>query len=438
MKNVFWGVFWIGVYLALVLTPLIALLLGETPGGVGFWWDFSIGLGFAGLAMMGVQFILTARFRRATAPYGIDIIYYFHRYLAVIALALVLAHPLILIVLNPTFLHLLNPLEAPWHMTAGVISAAAMILLVATSLWRKQLRIHYDGWRIAHVIFAISAMVFALIHVEKVGYYIAAPWKRNLWTLIVICWIAVIVYVRLIKPWWISRRPYRVFEVRPERGDSWTVALEPDGHDGIEFESGQFVWLTLRHSPFAMKEHPFSISSSPTLRGRLEFTIKELGDFTRTIKDVAPGETAYVDGPFGAFSVDRHDAPGYVFIAGGIGIAPIASMLRALADRRDARPLILFSGHSSWDRATLRESVEELKERLDLRIVHVLEEPHEGWDGETGYLNAQMLDRHLPSERTDFEYFICGPVPMIEAVERSLHELGIPMSKYHTELFDLV
>jgi predicted ferric reductase len=438
MKNLFWGVFWIGVYLALVLTPLIALLIGETPGGAGFWWDFSIGLGFAGMAMMGVQFILTARFRRATAPYGIDIIYFFHRYLAVIALALVLAHPIILIVLNPTFLFLLNPLEAPWHMTAGVISAAAMILLVATSLWRKQLRIHYDGWRIAHVVFAIAAMVFALIHVEKVGYYIAAPWKRNLWTLIVICWIAVIVYVRLIKPWWISRRPYRVTEVRPERGNSWTVALEPDGHAGIEFESGQFVWLTLRHSPFSMKEHPFSISSSPTLRDRLEFTIKELGDFTRTIGDVEPGETAYVDGPYGAFSVERHDAPGYAFIAGGIGIAPIASMLRALADRGDSRPLILFSAHSSWERATLRESVEELRGRLDLQIVHVLEEPHEGWEGETGYVNADMLDRRLPAERSQWEYFICGPVPMIDAVEKALHELGIPMSKYHTELFDLV
>ncbi len=49
-------------------------------------------LGYAGMAMLGVQFALTARFKRATAPFGIDIVYYFHRYLAVAALAIVLAH----------------------------------------------------------------------------------------------------------------------------------------------------------------------------------------------------------------------------------------------------------------------------------------------------------------------------------------------------------
>ena len=67
--------FWIAAYLAAVIAPLFALLAGPTPAGGGFWWDFAMALGFAGLAMMGVQFFLTARFKRATAPFGIDLIY---------------------------------------------------------------------------------------------------------------------------------------------------------------------------------------------------------------------------------------------------------------------------------------------------------------------------------------------------------------------------
>jgi predicted ferric reductase len=82
--NLWWGLFWIGVYLALVSTPVFLLILGPTPPRLGFWWDLSLALGFAGAAMMGVQFVLTARFRRATAPYGIDVIYYFHRYVGVV------------------------------------------------------------------------------------------------------------------------------------------------------------------------------------------------------------------------------------------------------------------------------------------------------------------------------------------------------------------
>jgi hypothetical protein len=52
-------------------------------------------------------------------------------------------------------------------------------------------------------------------------------------------------------------------EVRLNSGSAWTLALEPAGHAGFSFQPGQFCWLTLRHSPFAMKEHPFSMSSAP-------------------------------------------------------------------------------------------------------------------------------------------------------------------------------
>jgi predicted ferric reductase len=229
-----------------------------------------------------------------------------------------------------------------------------------------------------------------------------------------------------------------VASVTAERGDAWTVAVEPLGHTGFPFEPGQFAWLTLRHSPFAMKEHPFSMSSAPDARGRLEFTIKALGDFTRTVDGIAPGETAYVDGPYGAFSVDRHRAPGCVYVGGGIGMAPIMSMLRALAARGDRRPHVLFMANSRWERATFREAVTSLEDRLDLRVVHVLEEPPEGWAGEVGYVTREMLDRHLPPERRELEYFICGPTGMIAAVERALYGLGVPLGHFHSELFDLV
>jgi predicted ferric reductase len=438
MSHLLWGAFWIAVYLALVFTPLLVLLLGPLPPGAGFWWDLSLALGFAATAMMGVQFVLTARFRRATAPYGIDIIYYFHRYLAVVGFVLVLLHPLLLFIVNPPLLHLLNPFEAPSHMTAGVGSVLALIVLLVSSLWRKRLGIHYDAWRMWHAILAVVALTLALLHIEGVGYYIAAPWKRRLWAIIVLSWLAVLAYVRVVKPWRLLRAPYRVADIVAERGDSWTLALEPEGHAGITtFEPGQFVWMTLRGSPFAFSEHPFSISSSPTAPDTVELTIKELGDFTRTIKTVRPGERAYLDGPFGAFSIDRYPAPGYVFIAGGIGSAPMMSMLRALADRGDTRPHLLILANSRWERVTFREAAHALAARLDLRIVHFLEEPPDDWDGEVGYVSAAALRRHLPAERSTYEYFVCGPEPMIAAVEKALYQLGVPMSRFHTELFDL-
>lgn len=432
------GLLWLGVYLLLVTVPVVVLLVGLTPGGAGFWWDFAIALGFAGTTMMCVQFVLTARFKRATAPYGIDIIYYFHRHLAVVALVIIIAHPAVLLIAYPGLSGFLHPFRGPWHMTAGVWAVLAMFVIVASSLRRKRLGIEYDVWRILHAVLATAAVTLAFLHIQGVGYYVAEPWKRALWIAIAGSIIATVVYVRVIKPWRLRRTPYRVADVRTERGDCWTIAVEPDGHGGFAYQPGQFAWLTIGRSPWAMKEHPFSFSSTPTRPARLEFTIKELGNFTRTIRHVPAGEIAYVDGPYGAFTIDRHPAGGHVFIAGGIGIAPIFSMLRALADRRHAGPLWLVYGNQRWDRAPFREALDELQSALDLRVVHVVQEPPEGWTGEAGLPNQQLLERHLPVRRDDIVYFICGPTPMIDVVERSLYSLGVPLGRMHSELFDLV
>jgi predicted ferric reductase len=433
-------IFWIAIYLGLVLTPLAALFLGEPPPQGGFWWDLSIALGFAGLTMMGVQVILTARFKRATAPFGIDIIYYFHRYAAITGFLLVLGHPVILFVNDPALLFYLDPREAPWFMTVGVLSVVALTVIMVTSIWRRQLRLPYHAWRVTHSALAAATVLLALWHVHGVGFYISEPWKRNLWTVITLSWVAVLLHVRALKPLWLKRHPFHVVEVRRERGDAWTVAVEPDGRDGFTFQPGQFAWVTIGHGPFAMQEHPFSIASAPGLpAGRVEFTIKELGDFTRTIGHIQQGETAWVDAPYGAFSIDRLPADGYVFLAGGIGIAPIMSMLRALTARQDRRPHLLFYAYRTWERLTFREELAAMVGALDLQLVFVLEEPPAGWTGESGRIREDVLARHLPEAiRQHRIYFVCGPEPMIQATERALGAIGVPLKRVHSELFDLV
>lgn len=434
------GALWLSVYLGIVLAPVAALLLAPTPPGGGFWWDLSMGLGFAGLTMMGVQFVLTARFKRATAPFGIDVIYAFHRYLAYALLCIILLHPLILVVRDPAHLGaIVAPWAAPPEVSAGTVAVVLLLVLVAVSAFRKPLRIPYEPWRVTHLFLSLGALGFAFLHLRGVSYYTGAPAIRGLWWVIGLSILAIIFHVRLLRPLLLLREPWRVVEVRPELASSWTVVVEPRGHTGFSFEPGQFAWLTVGRSPLAMQEHPFSIASSPDPGGRMEFVIKELGDFTRTVGGIPPGTVAYVDGPYGAFSMDRHpDAAGYAFLAGGIGIAPVMSMLRTLADRGDPRPHVVFTGHSTWDRVPLRDELAALRERLNLEVVHVLEEPPDEWDGEEGWITRDLLDRYLPPERKEFHYFICGPVPMIRAVEEFLGELDIAPSRVHTELFDMV
>src|SRR5258708_39397478 len=97
------GAVWILVYLLFILAPLFALLAGSHAPTRGFWTEFSVALGYSGLAMMGLQFGLTARFRYITGLWGEDVIYHFHRQISLVAVGLVVAHPLILVAVQPEF-----------------------------------------------------------------------------------------------------------------------------------------------------------------------------------------------------------------------------------------------------------------------------------------------------------------------------------------------
>jgi predicted ferric reductase len=432
------GIRWVSAYLAAVLAPLVVLLIVPMPPGSGFWWDFSMATGFAAVAMLGIQFVLTARFKRVAAPFGVDIVYYFHRYMAVFAFGLLCAHYLVIRIGNPDALGAAHPLVAPGHMTAGRAAFLCFALVIATSLWRKQLRIAYEPWRVGHAVLSTGGLALAVIHIEGVEYYSEAVAHRLFWSVFLVFWLLVVVYVRVLKPWRMRGRPYRVVDVRQETTRASTVVMEPQGHEGIRFAPGQFAWLTLRASPFAFSEHPFSIASSAEAPQRLEFTIKALGDFTETVRAIAPGEIAYLDGPYGAFSVDRMRAPGFVFIAGGVGIAPIMSMLRTFAQRGDERPLTLVYANRREQGIIFRDELEALRSRLALQVVHVLQEPPAAWDGERGLIDAALLERNLPAEHARLEYLVCGPKPMIQAVEKALYGLQVPLGRVHSELFDLV
>lgn len=119
--------------------------------------------------------------------------------------------------------------------------------------------------------------------------------------------------------------------------------------------------------------------------------------------------------------------------------------------------MILLYGSKDWDSITFREELEALKQRINLTIIHVLqvpparstgeaggigagvlEDPWPGWTGETGFIGAGVLKRHLPPPYADHEYFICGPNVMMDAIEKALGELGVPLWKYHSERYNFV
>ena len=180
------------------------------------------------------------------------------------------------------------------------------------------------------------------------------------------------------------------------------------------------------------------MSSSGVRSGRIEFGIKALGDFTQQIKDIQPGTKAYLDGPYGAFTTEKYwDSSGFVLVAGGVGITPFYSMLLTAAERRDNRPFLLIYAAKSWDEITFREELKALEGMINLELIYVLRQVDDGWQGETGYVNQELLEKYIPLHRGTRQYFICASPKMMDAVERALFELGVPVTNVHMEHFNL-
>jgi len=416
---------WVGVYLLLVMAPVFLLLSGPLSPPGDFWAELAVALGFASLGMMGMQFLLTARFRRVAAPFGTDILYYFHRYLGYLVLGVLGVHAAAFVVTDPGLLAGLSPGSLSRPLVLGTVAFVAAATLVATSAARSALGLPYEGWRLLHAALAVVAVAGGLLHALDYGAHTRTGWHRAFWLVYGTAGVALLAYVRVLKPWREGRRPWTVVERKEEAGDVATLVLEPRGHDGLSFRAGQFAWLTLDESPFAMAEHPFSFSSAPGACPRVEFTIQPIGDFTRRAVEAEAGTVAYVEGPYGIFTLEDHPAPGYVFVAGGIGVAPFMSILRDRADRGDERPFLLLYGTRTARGAVFRDELERLRGLLDLRLVHLVEEPPPGWEGEVGRIDADLLER-------------CGPEEMQADVERLLEDAGVPTSRIHTEIFHWV
>jgi len=446
---------WVGLYTLLVVLPLPLALIRLDPGR-GFWINLSVAFGFVGLSMFGLQFVMVARSFAVVHPVGMDLVLGFHRQMAYLATALVFAHPIILFVIDSRFLGLLDVVTSPLRAKFAVASCLLLLAIIVLSVFRRRLRMRYETWQITHAVLAVAVVVTALAHVLLVGYYVREWWEQTLWIVLSAAFVGLGVWVRLLKPALRRRRPWVVESIDRDVAAVTTITITPrkaaspvalgshvtppDMAGGLwrpfHFEPGQFAWLQARRSAFALTYHPFSISSSAEHPERIRFSIKEHENFSRDIAELLPGDTMYVDGPFGAFVLPATGP--IVFIGTGVGVTPLLSMLETLADRGDTRRCELWLGNRDERSIAGRAELESLEQRLDLSVAHVLSRPSPEWRGRTGHVDAAFVRSRVPLAAPGSSFCICGPDAMMDEVERTLTELGVHRAAIHSERFGMV
>ncbi|MFO7721481.1 MAG: ferric reductase-like transmembrane domain-containing protein, partial [Gillisia sp.] len=379
---------WLLVFFLLSLIPLAIAISGNIPEYRGFWIEMAVALGFLGLAIFGLQFIFSGRFANIAPTFGMDNILHFHRGMGIVAVVFILAHPVILILANPKFSEFFDPRVNFLRAIALSFAGVALLVIITTSLWRKIFKLNYEKWRLIHGFLALSLVFIGVVHSIQVGHYLDALWKKGLLALLMGIPMYIVIHTRIVRPWRMKKKPYKIVEVKKERNNCWTIGLEPIGHKRKQFTAGQFFWISINETPFTLQQNPFTVASGEEDE-KLSFTAKEVGDFTSKWGDFKPGTNAFLEGPFGSFTpvAGKH----FFLVMGGIGVTPAMSMLRTMRETNDARRAVLIYANNDWENVTFREELEGIKNQIDLEIIHILMEPPEDWEGEKGMIDQEFL-----------------------------------------------
>jgi ferredoxin-NADP reductase len=240
-------------------------------------------------------------------------------------------------------------------------------------------------------------------------------------------------------PWSGLLRVARIFE---EATDVKTFRLTPPKGGRLPFSylPGQFLSLTVRQDDKPVRRS-YTIASSPSQRDYVEITVKriEQGAVSCYLHDrVKEGDRLEVSAPFGTFTFTGKEAGSIVLIGGGVGITPLMTVVRYLTDHGWPKDIfLLYSCRTSRD-FIFREELEYLQRRY--ANLHVISSMTRAagteWMGPNGRLTKELIAQNVP-DIASRRVHLCGPPPMMEAMQGFLVELGVPKDQVRTESFTL-
>ncbi|MBR4420666.1 MAG: FAD/NAD(P)-binding protein [Clostridia bacterium] len=223
-----------------------------------------------------------------------------------------------------------------------------------------------------------------------------------------------------------------VTDIRRETPDVKTFrVIGLDGKKPFEHKPGQCAMLSIP----GVGEALFSITSSPTNKDFLEFSIKKCGCVTDVLHAIEPGQQVTVRGPYGnPFPVDTVFAgKDLLFIAGGIGLAPLRSVINYVRDKREnyGKVAIVYGARSADDLVQLKEIEEEWKNEKDFDVYLTIDRPQDGWEGHVGFVPTYAKEIGIPNTYTAV---LCGPPIMIKFTLAGLLEQGFEKKNIYTTL----
>jgi predicted ferric reductase len=371
---------------------------------------------------------------------GIDRAAIWHRRVAITGLVLLLPH--VLFSANPNSTSLGVPLAV-----VGAVGMVALALWAILPRWRsvvpaplrglvvalrdaplvgdvRRLFGGYERWRLLHRttgLFVAAGFVHGVLDGTPFHH---SPLLR--WTYVAIGGIGLgfYAYRELLARFFQSLHDYQVDAVREVEEGLTEITLRPLGRH-MEFVPGQFAMIYLEGKD-GWHRHPFTIVSAPH-EGVIRVTVKALGDYTSRLQElIEPGMPAVIGGPHGRFSHGR-GSERQVWIAGGVGVAPFLSWLRALDGTPPARVDFFYT---SAGEIPFADEIRAIANRHPSVHAHLIDTTTEG------RLRPDQVLAAAGPNPAELSVFMCGPAGMLRTFQTELRRAGVPTRRIHREYFD--
>lgn len=379
-------------------------------------------LGGTAFLMMTVTVVLSTRARRLEDLFGgLDRMYQVHRVVGVSAAFLALMH----------FFAVPKELPSGADPTANSLIPSVplgilgLILLAIGLFLALNKKIGYSRWRPAH-----KAM--GLVYLIIIGHFMAAPpalLDHASPSVLFLTGAAAIGLPALFYSLFgLNRRGARAFTIEAVNPLERATELVLKPVDKLfDFRPGQFAFVEVQGKGWN-EAHPFTISSPPG-ESRLRFTVKALGDWTRKLRtELQPGGTVLVRGPYGRFDSARAGT-NQVWIAGGIGLTPFLSTLRAMTPGDPRRITFVYAARNEDEAIFLDELKTRSAELGNVDLIPLFSDHGD-------FARVDDLKQRLAAPLSAYDYFLCGPKPMVNGLMADLRKAGVSRAHIHTEAFE--
>jgi len=237
--------------------------------------------------------------------------------------------------------------------------------------------------------------------------------------------------------------------LRRETAAKDTVSFYFEPQEAVTRAPGQYFYLVLPELKYPDERGPkrqFTISSSPTEGPILRITVRTRADkisgFKKTLYELPDGAMIDAEGPNGHYILDETTpvVGEQVFIAGGIGITPYRCFMKYAIDKGLTTPMHLIYSNSTPDEITFKDELESwARDHANIKIDMIVSHPEESqipWTGLTGHVDVALIEKLVPNYKAETTtLWMCGPPPMVDAIDEALGKAGIPSQRRKIEKF---